>query len=105
MKVFRENSKTFLNGKFGMIPDSVNQMLAGMEYVAHHHLFPYRVFSPIKQNKKVHDPPPSSKFTNGPHFLDPMGPGPFPKPVMNNVGLQNMTLDLYFNDEQTHQNT
>ena len=32
MKVFRENTKTFLNGKFGMIPDSVNQMLAGMEW-------------------------------------------------------------------------
>ena len=29
-KLFRENTKTFLNVPFGMIPDSVDQMLAGM---------------------------------------------------------------------------
>ena len=30
-KLFRENTKTFLNVTFGMIPDSVDQMLAGMK--------------------------------------------------------------------------
>ena len=29
-KLFRKNTKTFLNVIFGMIPDSVDQMLAGM---------------------------------------------------------------------------
>ena len=29
-KLFRENTKTFLNVTFMMIPDSVDQMLAGM---------------------------------------------------------------------------
>ena len=32
-KLFRENTQTFLNVTFGMIPDSVYQMLAGMDIV------------------------------------------------------------------------
>ena len=32
-RLFRENIKTFLNVTFGMIPDSVDQMLAGMMLV------------------------------------------------------------------------
>ena len=31
-KLFRGNTKTFLNVTFGMIPDSVDQMLAGMKF-------------------------------------------------------------------------
>ena len=30
--LFRENTKTFPNFTFGMIPDSVDQILAGMQY-------------------------------------------------------------------------
>ena len=30
-KLFRENTKTFLDVTFGMIPDSIDQMLAGMQ--------------------------------------------------------------------------
>ena len=30
VEVIRENTKTFLNVTFGMIPDSLDQMLAGM---------------------------------------------------------------------------
>ena len=32
-KLFRDNSKTFLNVTLGMIPDSVDEMLAGMGMV------------------------------------------------------------------------
>ena len=31
-KLFRKNTKTFMNVMFGMIPDSIYQMLAGMQF-------------------------------------------------------------------------
>ena len=33
-ELFRKNTKTFLNVIFGMIPDSVNQLLAGMKLLS-----------------------------------------------------------------------
>ena len=41
-RLFRENTKTFMNITFGMMPDSVDQMLAGMQF---HFLYLSPVFN------------------------------------------------------------